>query len=185
MKAGFLKRTTFSQAAGFTMIELLVITSLSVILMLATSTLFISFLMGRTKVSAIKQVKDEGQYALNRMEFLIRNAIEVLPNNEYPTGCELDMESFSIRSLDGGITTFFSETDASDDRPKIASNSGVYLTSGSVQLVDGPRFDCTEPSDSTLQHVVIRFTLQRGATEIEQQSFARSDFQTSVSIRSF
>lgn len=167
------------------MIELLVVVSLSVMLMLATSALFLSFLLGRTKVTAIKQVKDEGQYAINRMEFLIRNAIEVLPNGFYATGCEPDMDIISFRSIDGGVTSFFAEEDSSDGNTKIASNSGVYLTSGDVELVDGPTFDCTQPSDGTSQHVVITFTLRKGTPGVtDAREFAETEFKTAVSVRS-
>lgn len=170
--------------SGFTMIELLVVVSLSVMLMLATSTLFLTFLLGRTKVTAIKQVKDEGQYAMSRMEFLIRNATEVLPNSQYPGGCQLGMESLSIRSVDNGLTTLFAEVD-SDGRTKIASNSGVYLTSGEVELVDGPRFDCSQPDDATTQHVVVTFTLRRGdAAQDDVRETAESEFKTAVTVRS-
>jgi len=172
-------------STGFTMIELLVVVSLSVILMLATSTLFLTFLLGRTKVTAIKSIKDEGQYALGRIEFLIRNAVEVVGSPAYPTGCELGMESFTFRSLDGELTTFFSEIDPSDNREKIASNSGIYLTSDQVDLIEGPIFDCTQPADETSQHVEVFFTLRRGTPGVSSdQEIAESEFKTSVTVRS-
>lgn len=167
------------------MIELLVVASLSVILMLATSTLFLSFLMGRTKVTALRQVKSEGQYAINQMEFLIRNALEVVPTAEYPEGCEPNMSSIAIRSIDGEITTFFAEEDSRDNHVKIASNSGVYLTSNTVSVVGGPRFNCEEPADRTAQHVTIWFELRKGEVTDDQRETAQSEFQTSVSVRSF
>lgn len=176
---------TNHQKAGFTMIELLVVVSLSVILMLAASALFLSFLLNRTKITAIKQVKDEGQYALNRMEFMIRNALEVVPTASYPTGCEPDMTEIAIRSLDGGVTTFFIEEDSSDGHVKIASNSGVYLTSATVSILDDLRFSCTQPGDESIQHVGIFFTLRRGTPGLsDTREMAESEFQTSVSVRS-
>jgi len=177
-------KTAHQNYAGFTMIELLVVVSLSVMLMLATSTLFLTFLIGRTKVTAIKQVKDEGQYAMSRMEFLIRNATEILPNSQYPAGCQADMQSLTIRSVDNGITTLYAEVDT-DGRTKIASNSGVYLTSGSLDLIAGPTFDCSQQTDASTQHVVISFSLRRGNPgEDDVRETAESDFKTAVSIRS-
>jgi prepilin-type N-terminal cleavage/methylation domain-containing protein len=177
---------TESKKAGFTMIELLVVVSLSVILMLAASALFLSFLLNRTKITAIKQVKDEGQYALNRMEFMIRNALEIVPTANYPTGCEPDMSEIAIRSLDGEITRFFTEEDSSDGHVKIASNSGVYLTSATVTITDGVRFTCTQPGDGSTQHVRIFFALRRGTPGLsEAREMAQSEFQTAVSVRSF
>lgn len=169
--------------AGFTLFELLIAVSLTILLLLSASSLFMMFLIGNTKISGGKLVKAEGNYALSQMEFLLRNAIELLPNAD-DQQCELDMTEIRLKSIDGGITSLFGETDSGVD--KIASNSGVYLTSGSVELVTGPEFDCTQSDDETNPHITISFTLRKGTPGVDKpRDIIEETFTSSTNLRSF
>ena len=121
---------------GFTLIELLVTTSLIVFLLLSISSLFMTFLLGNSKTNARKTVKQEGAYALGRMEFLIKNAIHVSETSP----CTAGMTAIDIVSLDQGITTFETITETGSD--KIASDSAA-LTSASVYIDPPLRFNCS------------------------------------------
>jgi prepilin-type N-terminal cleavage/methylation domain-containing protein len=168
---------------GFTLLELLIVVSLTVVLMLGASALFLTFLVSNTKGNALQRVNEEGEYAISQMEFLIRNAIEILPNSADQT-CEANMDEFVIRSVDTGTTTFFAET--VDGTTKIASNSGIYLTSGAAELVAGPEFDCSTTENGGTQHVTVQFTLRKGTPGIDQdKEIVEQSFQTGVTVRSF
>lgn len=168
---------------GFTLLELLIVVSLTVILMLSASALFLTFLVSNTKGNALQRVNEEGEYALSQMEFLIRNSIEILPNSSGQT-CEQDMTELVIRSIDNGTTMFAAEEVGGVT--KIASNSGVYLTSGAAEIIAGPEFDCTTTEAGGTQYVTIQFTLRKGTPGLDQdKEIVEQAFQTSVSVRSF
>lgn len=179
------KNTSAINKNGFTLIELLVVVSLSVMLMLSAAALFLTFLLGNTKVSRSQLVKSEGEYAMAQMEFLLRNATQIL-NNGYGQICEAGMPAITFESFDNGVTTLFSEEDPSDTYIKIASNSGVYLTSGDVQIVEGPTFDCSESDDKLAQYITIKFTLRKGTPSLDQErDIIEQEFISGVGIRSF
>lgn len=170
--------------AGFTLIETLVTVTLSVMLMLGAASLFMIFLIGSTKVGATQQIRAEGEFALEQISFLLRNAIDI-ETNRYGQTCQPDMQEIVFRSYDGGQTILFAETDPNDNLPKIASNSGTYLTSGAVQLVDGIEFDCVESGDGRNNYVNVTFTLQKGTPGVDQaRDIITQTFTTGVNIRS-
>lgn len=171
--------------AGFTLIELLVVVTLSIMLMLAASALFFMFLISNTKAGAEQRVKSEGEYALGQMTFLLRNALE-LKTNSLDQICEENMSEITFVSLDGGQTTLLSETDPADDLEKIASNSGTYLTSGAVELISGPEFDCRESGDGVNQFITISFILRKGTPGIDEaRDIVQESFTAGVNVRSF
>lgn len=174
--------TNSHKKSGFTLIELLIVVGVSVILMLAASALFMTFLISNTKVNNSQLVKEEGQFALKQMEFLLRNAIEILPNS-YGQECTNGMSEISFKSLDGGITTLNIEDDGGAD--KIASNSGVYLTSDAVELTAGITFNCSQEDDQSHPHVELEFTLRKGTPGLDKErEIAEETFRTSTTLRS-
>ena len=167
---------------GFTLIELLIVIAMSVVLMLTASTLFLTFLVGNTKLNSEKLIKQEGRYAIQQMEFLLRNAIELIPNYSGQE-CEASMSSIRFNSIDGELTTFMVEEDGGVD--KIASNSGVYLTSNAVTIVDGLHFECIQEDDQSHPHININFTLRRGTPGLdEERDIIEETFSTSTTLRS-
>lgn len=174
-----------NKQAGFTLVELLVIVSLSVMLMLTSSALFLTFLLGSTKVSRMQLIKNEGEHAMAQMEFLLRNAVQILDNG-YGQTCELGMNAITFESIDSGVTTLTKENDSSDSTDKIASNSGIYLTSGDVTITDGPTFNCSESEDKIAQYITIRFTLRKGTPSLDEaKDVVEQEFISGVGIRSF
>lgn len=190
MRKGVMKKNRVNQLnllnqSGFTLIELLVVVSLSVMLMLAASALFFMFLIGNTKAGTEQRVKSEGEYALEQISFLLRNALE-LKDNSLGQKCELDMTEITFISLDGGQTTLLMETDPADDKNKIASNSGKYLTSGAVDLISGPEFDCVESTDGVSQHITTTFILRKGTPGIDEpRDIVQETFTAGVNVRGF
>jgi type II secretory pathway pseudopilin PulG len=168
--------------AGFTLIELIIIVSLTIILMLTASALFMTFLISGAKINSTQTVKQEGQYALSQMEFLLRNAVEILPNT-LGDECEADMTEIKLKSFDGGETTLLIEDDGGVN--KIASNSGVYLTSEAVEIADDLNFTCTQSNDESHPHINISFTLRKGTPGVDQaRDIVEETFSTSTTIRS-
>jgi hypothetical protein len=102
-----------------------------------------------------------------------------VPNIDGVT-CEANMDEIAFLSYDSKETRFFEEND------KIASNSGVYLTSTSVDLVDGPHFNCAKSDDQVLQYITINFTLRKGTPGIDQaKEISVATFSGSATVRSY
>ncbi len=112
------------------------VTSLLVFLLVSISSLFMTFLLSGSRLNTRNLVKAEGRHALNQMEFMLRNALEITTNSSNQV-CQTGMNRIALRSSDGRITEFRVQNG------KIASNS-ASLTSETVQISSGPTFDCEE-----------------------------------------
>jgi len=175
--------------SGFTLIEVLVVVSLTVMLLLTASTLFMTFLISNTKTSSNILIKNEGNYANAQIEFLIRNAVDILPNSDDQI-CAAGMDELVLKSIDGGITTITAVDDISDSSAsKIASSSGTvdrFLTSSSITLLSGPTFNCTQTADQASPYITTTFTLQKGTPGVDlDRDVSQQSFGSSVSIRNF
>lgn len=171
---------TASQQSGFTLIELIIVVTLSIMLLLAASSLFMTMLIGNTKTSSSQLLKSEGTAAMNQIEFLVRNAVDV-------QNCQASSDTLTIKSLDGGLTTFGAVEDQTDSQFKIASNSAAFLTSGSVELVnDRINFTCAESADGFSHYVTVNFSLRKGTPGIDEaRDIVTETFQSSINLRSF
>ncbi|PIR59314.1 MAG: hypothetical protein COU69_00945 [Candidatus Pacebacteria bacterium CG10_big_fil_rev_8_21_14_0_10_56_10] len=170
---------TDADQAGFTLIELLTVITLTVILALTASGMFIASLRSNSQSGVTQRVKSEGSYALGQMELLVRNSADVVANTAGQT-CQTGMTELTIRSLDGQDTRFFVEDG------KIASNSGVFLTSEAVELVGTPQFDCTPNADGSRKHININFTLRKDIPTLNANTeTVQENFTTGVNLRSF
>jgi len=168
---------------AFTIVEMLVVISLTVLLMLTATSLFMAMLIGNTKGTVTQKVKSEGEYAASQIEFLLRNAVSLQPNLLNQT-CVAGMDSLSLKSIDNGVTTLSKETDPSDGKDKIASNSGIYLTSGTTDITAGPTFDCRQSNDGTKTYVTVSFALRKGTPGVDKpRDIVEQVFTTSVSLR--
>ncbi len=65
--------------AGFTLIEVLVISGLAVIIMLSTVSLFMTFLISQARVTQKQQLKNAGNSALKQMTQILREAKSINP----------------------------------------------------------------------------------------------------------
>ena len=166
--------------SGFTLIEMMIVISLMVMLLLTSTSLFFTSLIGSSKTNASAQVKQEGDFALGQMEFLLRNAIQVQGN------CTLGMTEITFKSLDSGVTTLLAETDPSDGRDKIASQAATnqYLTSGGLELINGPVFNCVNNGDGSPPYVEMTFSLRKGTPGVDQaRDIVEETFSTGTSVR--
>ncbi len=159
---------------GFTLIELLITTSLTVLLLLGISALFMTFLLSNTKMNALKTIKQEGNFALSQIEFLIKNALYL---DESINVCSNNMPNLTIVSKDAGTTTFSTLEDADDENhKKIASNS-AFLTSSTVSVSQDLSFDCSGEVGN--RAIKISFGLEKVATDVNTSQ----TFTTSVNMR--
>lgn len=168
--------------SGFTLIELMIVTSLMVILSLTVSSMFMTFLITNARTNTKNTLKVEGSNALSQMEFMLRNSYQLTTNSSAQV-CQSNMSSIALESLDGGVTEFIEAID--DSVSKIASNSDVFLTSDAVTVVPGSlQFDCTEAYSGT-RSVQIDFDLSKVVPSVNNTTNEESTqhFTTVVSLR--
>lgn len=174
---------------GFTLVEMIVVVALLSIVGLIAVEIFFTSLRGSTKTEILKEIKQNGGYAITTMEIMIRNAQGVV------SSCSGVSGSITIENSDGNDTTF--QCDWHDDVAKIASVSGATtrrLTSKNVSLAPpGTPPGCTA---STLQFtcssspgkpetVAIQFTLNQRSSATRPEERASATFETTVSLRTY
>lgn len=174
---------------GFTLIELVV--AVAIIAGLGTVLVQVLFTTTRssTKVERLTDVKQGGEYAMNMIERMIRNA------RSFTASCTSDGSASSpsvvVTSPDGNETTFVCALDDTNGVTRIASVSAFgtqYLTSSSVTLgascdvVDTLAFYCTSIADIP-KSLKVSFQLSQKGTPVDQFEKASTAFQTSIGLR--
>lgn len=183
---------------GFTLIEMLVVISSLALLILAGSNLFFASLFGSSKSEAIKEVRQNGEYALKVMEETIKNSYGVdlcqsgqvdVPNNiinipEEPEVIVKDKENNKI--------TFKVLLDDESESYRVASMSSVpptttyYLTSNKVEV---KKFNVTCHDQGFTQNlptqISFNFELSIGKADYTPERRATMTFSATVTSRNF
>lgn len=154
---------------GFTLIEVLMIVFIMGIVAVIGGNMLFSIMKGTSKAEITKEVKQNGDYAIGVMERMIRNAQNCKSNG-----------GVTIKNPDGKFTNFFCETVAGATR--IASNSGVFLTSDNV-TASNCIFSCD--ATKTPPIVNISFDLSQKGTDLRPEEKAQVRFQRTVSLRTY
>lgn len=170
MAAGELSSVNRSKT-GFTLIELLIVSGLTTMLLLTVTAMFMTFLTSSTNTSIRRVLNREGTYALNQIEFLLRNARSVVCNPG---------NSIEVISIDDRVSTL--SYDGAAPTTRIASASATtttYLTSTAVG-VSGGSFSCDNVGDKTFVNVA--FNLQK-LNSVGQTIGQPEAFTTNVQVR--
>lgn len=172
---------------GFTLIELVI--AVAIIAGLGTVLVQALFTTTRssTKVERLTDVKQGGEYALNVIERMVRNARALTA--ACTEGGTAPTTFASITNPDGYETTFSCTLSGSVTRIASVSAFGTeYLTSSSVTLggltcdADSLVFYCTSVADVP-KSVKVTFQLSQKGTPVDQFEKASTTFQTSVGLR--
>lgn len=171
----------FPSGKGYTLIELVVAVGILGVLAVAATNLFFSAIRGGGKVDVTTEVKQNGQFALSRIEQLTRNSLTV----EACAGNEADPEAVSVTLTARDRTQLiFSCEEVAEGTGYIASNT-ERLTSDRV-VVTECAFWCEGVGDSFRPPLVkAAFTLRQAGTAGDVSEAAAAQFSTSVGLRSF
>ena len=158
---------------GFTLVETVVVVFLLGLIVAVSGSLFFAILKGASKAEVVKEVKQNGDYAMNFMIRTIRNAQSI-------QSCEAS--SLTIENSDQSSTTFYCLIE--DSVTKIASGSSALtnktVTAGSPCSLS---FVCQEMDPPA---VTISFTLfQKGAVGQRVEETAQSNFRQTVQLRTY
>lgn len=169
---------------GFTLIEVLVSVGIIAIVGAVIAQSFFTMVRTNVKTELLNTMKQNGDFSLNVMSRMIRNA------NAVTTTCAstgTTTSSLSLLNTDGKSTQFRCQMDGSVAR--VASVSGTkteYLTGRNVTLgidcTNALTFVCTSSASQRTQ-VQILFRLSQLGTPIDQFEKGSTQFQTTVVTR--
>lgn len=152
---------------GYTLIELTVVVGLLAILSVGISSVVLLNTVSVTRTRNLTHVRESGDFALNQLKQLIRNAKTIKT-------CNNSTNELTLVNQDGGYTKLLSE----DSR--IASNSGIYLTPSDISITS---FGITcLPDETTPSLVKLIFTAQL-AGDTSVRTSPTLNFETSISLR--
>lgn len=188
--------TNAKRRHGFTLLETLVSIGVVATVGALIAQVFFTTTRTNTKTELLKDVKQNGEYAVDLMTRLIHNSLQVAPADCSPTGST--QQYIDIENPDGN-TTQFGCLDYDDHvNPavsRIASVSAMtgstdYLTSSNVTLggtscadpTNSLQFTCTSYADQA-PVVTIQFKLGQRGTSTSNFEQANINFKTSVSSR--
>lgn len=172
--------------SGFTLIEMVVSIAIIAVVGVALTEVFIATIRSNTKTELLKDVKQNGEFALEIMTRMIQNAKEIT------SACSIAgtiSTSLTVVGEDSGETTLGCSFDGTSTRVASVSAQGTaYLTSGNVTLGGGSclgstlAFTCFGAAGIPTSVMIVFDLAQLG---IPEQAFeqASETFQTSVSMR--
>lgn len=178
-------KTMKQLSKGYSLIELLVVITLIGIIGTITTEAFILGLKAQGKGDIVKEVKQNGDYATQVIESMVRNAVDI-----DEAQCNNSSQSMTIVNPDGFTTTF--ECNLAN---YIASISAVYptppftqrLTSDKVVVpVDNCTFRivCPTPPLSP-KYVFVNFTVRQTGVNAPIEQRSSLEYQTTVSLRNY
>lgn len=170
-----------SSREGFTLMEALVVLTISMTVgVIVLSILFSSFRL-TNKVNTLNTVRQNGNNAISQIAKMLRDAKKL----DSPTSCisPISQTFVTFTSLDEGQTRF----ECSDSPATISSNSASLLDTNTVALIPNSCwFICSQDNISDFPTISIRFSLIQvsppGVT-LPVEKTATVPFGTSVVLR--
>lgn len=148
---------THHSNSGFTLIELVVVTGITALILVSITSIFVTTLVSSGRNSQQKLVKAEGTYALGQIEFLLRNSVGI---NSCPNNAGNKEITIVLNTDDSSTAQTTLKLDAVDGGgdTRIASSSAdtYYLTTPKV-TVGNASIRCY--GDEGGRYVEVDFTL--------------------------
>lgn len=164
---------------GFTLLELLVATSLTIILLLGVSSVFMTFMLGEARTNVRRQVQSEGAEIISRMEFLLRNSRAL-------TSCSSG-SSISFTTMDGDGTNTVVITHSYPNvkyrLDKVDPNTGAPISGAeetinpSDTVIENLSFQCSQDATTQKRVVVISFQAKKTKSGVEAKEIFKSYVQ--------
>lgn len=183
-----LPSTTFCRksGAGFTLLEVLVAVGVVGVASVLIAQVFFATTRSNTKTELLKNVKQNGDFAVGVVNRLIRNATAIT------TACSTTgttTTTISLTNPDGNTTTLGCLLDGAVTRiASVSATATDYLTDSALTLGGSAcngsslSFVCTTPSGQPTT-VTVSFTLSQKGTPVAQFEKSSASFQTTVAIR--
>lgn len=169
-----------SKQAGFTLIEILVTMTLTALVMMGITSLFITFIVSAGKSRISQGVRENGTVAMQKMIEEIRNAREIGGGSFICDGATANL-SLPFVSADQIISSI---EEIDDKITIIKTTDNYYLTSDfdvSVDNLQDLNFTCYLTSSG--KYVEISFTLRTSDSANPSTTHSQLDFQSGVTLR--
>ncbi|OGG11488.1 hypothetical protein A2Z00_03515 [Candidatus Gottesmanbacteria bacterium RBG_13_45_10] len=174
--------------AGFTLLETLITVGIIGMVGVLISQVFFTTTRTNTKTELVKDVKQNGDFALESMQRTIRNSLAIQTTCSPAPGTT--SSSIDVQNPDGTMTTFGCAFDTSANATRIVATTSAglqYLTSTNVSLggtsCSDPNntlaFVCTSYPDQP-SSVDIQFRLSQKGTPVDQYAVTSISFETTV-----
>ena len=156
---------------GFTLVEIVIVVSLLALISVIGGNFFFSALFGSSKAEALKEVKQNGEFALKVMEESIKNAYGFV---------SCDPNSIVVKNKDNQNNNYHFEI--VDNIGRIASDSS-HLTSERVNVTNFS-INCIT-SSGVPPKVIISYTVSQSDLNVRVEKKATYDFKTTVTMRNY
>ncbi|MFH1244698.1 MAG: type II secretion system protein [bacterium] len=150
---------------GFSLIELTVVIGLMGLLTLAISSVLLMSIVSSNRIRTITQVKQAGNYTIDQLQTLIRNAKSLV-------ACNPD-SSLLLINPDGGLTSI------SLTGNSLASNSASLIPSGLT--ISTFKLTC-EPNSVSPNLISVSFDLKKSLSTSTRES-PTLHFETAINLR--
>jgi len=162
--------------AAFTLIEILVTVSLSAIIMLGVTSLFITFITVTGKARLSQNIRENGTVAMQKMIQELRNAREVGGGTFVCDGSTINT---SVPFINADYVS--SNVQANSNRILLTMGANTYyLTSNTNQLRD-LHFVCYDTD--VAKYIEISFTLASSTATTRSVTHSQLDFVSGVTLR--
>lgn len=175
--------------AGFTLLETLITITIIGSIGVLIAQVFFTTTRSNTKTEVLKNAKQNGEYAIEIMERMIRSALRV---TSVCSASGTTLTDLTIVNPNGNTTRLECMLDGAVTRIASTSAAGTseYITDSNVTLggttCDDPNntlaFECTSFPDQPPK-ITVTFSLSQKGTPVDQFERANVTFQTSVSPR--
>lgn len=171
---------------GFSLIELLVVVALIGMIGAITTQVFILALQTQGKSEIIKEVKQNGDYAMSVMESMIRNSSDILS-----VSCNDTLNQITIQNPDGFNTIFDCSlgsnniSSISGSENAVPTPTGAPLTNSRVKVSSCTfRVICPTPPINP-KYVYIEYTVSQAGSGTGPKDTSTLDYQTTISLRNY
>lgn len=169
----------FGSEKGTSLIEVLIGVLILVMVTLVTSSIVATTFKSAVKSRVLKEVKQNGDYALTVMGRAIINAAELVENTDGDR-CTGTMTKLNVKNADGITFTEFALAGGAITQSDGSTTTNI--TSSQNVVVSNLSFDCVS-SPTKPEYITVSFNVQQSGTPISTEQIASLDFQSTFTVR--
>jgi prepilin-type N-terminal cleavage/methylation domain-containing protein len=184
--------TNIEHSRGFTLLELIVsIAAISLISVVLSQTFFTS-LRSNTKTEVTKEVKQNGELALENLTRMVQNSANIVSVDTVCSDTGTNGQSLTLEDSAGNTTTLGCVLDSSSGTSitRLASTSatvsyltGDHVTMGGTSCASSTLLFTCRGGTGAPTTISVSFNLAQAGTAVDQFEQASVAFQTSVTTR--
>jgi len=182
-------RLNFKKKA-FTLIEMLIVIGVIGLVLPAFFNIFFSLLQQQIKISALSQVKREGDFVLNTISNIIKNyAVSIhsgIPTDDNKIICSppQSINNYYFRDRFGNYFRFYLQSDYIASTSPIITPPIIPLTTNKVQITNF-NLSCYQSSVYSPPIITIDFKVDYNTTSSRPEDKASLRYQTQIKMKNY